>query len=47
MMNAVGARYSEVLNKTVELNACNTSKAMIKAMQVMWVVDLETLRVTA
>jgi len=35
------------LSKTVELNACDMSKAMTKAMQVMWVVDLETLRVTA
>jgi len=33
------ARYSEVLNKAMELNACDTSKAMIKAMQVMWVVN--------
>jgi len=39
MMDAVGARYSEVLNKTMELNTGDTSKAMIKAMQVMWVVD--------
>jgi len=39
MTNAVGARYSEVLNKMVELNACNTSKVMTKAMQVMWVID--------
>jgi len=39
MTNAVGARYSEVLNKMTELNTCNMSKAMIKAMQVMWVVD--------
>ncbi len=28
-----------VLNKTMELNTCNMSKPMIKAMQVMWVVD--------
>jgi len=46
-MNAVGARYSEVLSKTMELDACDTSKAMIKAMQLMWVVDYETLRVAA
>jgi len=34
MTDAVGARYSEVLNKTMELDACGMSKAMIKAMQV-------------
>jgi len=38
MTNAAGARYSDVLNRTVELNTCNMSKAIIKAMQVMWVV---------
>jgi len=31
----------------MELNTCDMSKAMIKAMQVVWVVDCKTLRVTA
>ncbi len=45
MRDAVGARYSGVLNEAMELDACDMSKAMIKAMQVMWHVDLETLRI--